>query len=909
HYELAKHCLVALEECVLRFPQHYKSLYRLTHFYFHSKFHRNISKCQDLLLGTYKCLTLEERPASARFQGLFAERKNNNFFNGVWRIPVSEIDRPGSFASHMSRCVLLLMEVLREIRDHRMLLELCLQLRRTPEADKKYLRDSEREQLCRQALTLALQALRAKLREGPITSGLVVEMYRAYQRVQRYLPQKESVFASLLSEAYKQHAKVETAVLDQVIRFSQQEIIASRAAAHAPVTAPVPTTVSQPVTATPPTVTGASTNVTTHQQRKTVTPIVKPAVSSNYSSTQSLPRSRGRPLNVHVSGTIAPHSSKSQYSSSRCSIQKVPPQQFGPIIPQNMSTPTLPYYPFHTLFSDPSLITAAVQSKAPAMLDQQVAALNFLNLHAHIGGYQAEFLRHFSTSTGSVAPSVIPSIPSSQRQKESEAVKSHESSSVGNKGISALANPQCTQKPSTSLPTSISITPLPPAQSLVPCNSSPSTSPLTTKYRHSKNNQLMPSLQQKLQASQALAKSASNRSSVSNVSLSVSKASSQVSTSVAQLPLKVTASPYTPPKDQVLFSPQPQKPSNPNPYISLLKGGEGMLTAGVSISQVTSTPVSATASTKPSTSKLMNFRKCAVSPSQGNETEDQTGVSKDVMNITPPFKHSHSGGSKMPGRSDCSRDIASRMAAALGPRNQSSGCKLSTTSATGPSIKSGQTQMIAVPRSANSGIGQDLSIYKDTQTTPKTSNPFVQRSEISESAVTKNKSPENKDLSPSSIYKNQSGTKGCRSPIPLRKIGHEITVTPSNSAASSICMLSRLHQQSSELEVIAKPPTLDLPVTIPSSITITAKQQGTSDGNFSGGQQGRQGSGGGDCFRSSAKKFKDSVSITEIGRKLSTGSQGSKRIGGPSAVKQKEQKMNEKHGSTVGDSVEVITLE
>jgi hypothetical protein len=55
---------------------------------------------------------------------------------GVWRIPVSEIDRPGSFASHMSRCVLLLMEVLREVRDHRMLLELCLQLRRTPEADK-----------------------------------------------------------------------------------------------------------------------------------------------------------------------------------------------------------------------------------------------------------------------------------------------------------------------------------------------------------------------------------------------------------------------------------------------------------------------------------------------------------------------------------------------------------------------------------------------------------------------------------------------------------------------------------------------------------------------------------------------------------------------------------------------------
>jgi hypothetical protein len=73
---------------------------------------------------------------------------------------------------------------------------------------RKYLRDSEREQLCRQALTLALQALRAKLRDGPVTSGLVVEMYRAYIRVQRHLPQKESIFASLFSEAYKQHAKV-----------------------------------------------------------------------------------------------------------------------------------------------------------------------------------------------------------------------------------------------------------------------------------------------------------------------------------------------------------------------------------------------------------------------------------------------------------------------------------------------------------------------------------------------------------------------------------------------------------------------------------------------------------------------------------------------------------------------------
>lgn len=46
------------------------------------------------------------------------------------------MDRPGSFASHMSRCVTLLMQVLRASGDHRTLLELCLQLKRTPDPDK-----------------------------------------------------------------------------------------------------------------------------------------------------------------------------------------------------------------------------------------------------------------------------------------------------------------------------------------------------------------------------------------------------------------------------------------------------------------------------------------------------------------------------------------------------------------------------------------------------------------------------------------------------------------------------------------------------------------------------------------------------------------------------------------------------
>lgn len=673
----------------------------------------------------------------------------------------------------------------------------------------------------------------------------------------------------------------------------------------------------QPVITMPPAATGASTVVSAHQQRKAVTPAVKPAVASNHSSIQPPPRSRGRPPNVsHVSGTNTPLSSKSQPSSSRCNVQKVPPQPLGSMIPPNLSAPTLPYYPFHTLFSDPSLITAAVQSKLPAMLDPQVAALNFLNLHSHIGGYQAEFLRHFSTSTGEVSAPIMPSIPTSQTQKSHGTARSNNSSFVGNKGIQNLPTQQPTQPPSTSLPASISITPLLSTQTSVPCSTSTSTAP-STKYSNSKTNKSTPSLQQKLQASQALAKSTCSRSSVPNSSSSVPKPNSQISTAVTQLPLTVTTS-YTPPKDQAFFSSQqPKSSSNPNQYLSLLKGGEGMLTAGVSISQVTATPVNTTTTTK-SALKLATFRKHSASSLQ-----DQSNVSKDVTNIAPSFKGSHSDSLKTQSRSDCSsvtksHDVALRTATTLGARNQNSGCKLPITSASGPSILSGQTQMIPISRSQSSAIGQDSSVYKETQTPPKSSNHFMQRGQMNESTVNKTKSPESKDLNPSSIYKSQSGSKGSRSPGSLRNIGHEITVTQSlshsASATAAISMLSHLQQQNTELELVtkSKSTTLDLPVTIPSSITITPKQQGNPDATFSRGQQGKQSSAGGDSFRSSKNKFKDTVSITEVGRKVSSGSPGAKRMGAPSAIRQdrqKEEKQDDKHGCAAGDSVEIITLE
>ena len=636
-----------------------------------------------------------------------------------------------------------------------------------------------------------------------------------------------------------------------------------------------------------PATTWASANMPAHQQRKTATTVAKPAVASHHSSTQPPPRSRGRPPSIsHVSGSVTPLSSRSHPSSSQCNVQNVSPQQLGSLIPPNLSTPPLPYYPFHTLFSDPSLITAAVQSKLPAMLDQQVAALNFLNLHSHIGGYQAEFLRHFSTGRSDISTPIIPNTPTSEPQKSPGAVRSSNNSFVGNKGISGLSSQQSTHSTTTSLPTSISITPLPLSQPSVPCSTGTSTSS-STKYSNSVSSKSTPSLQQKLQASQAFAKSASNRSSVLNPSSSVSKPSSQI-------PLAGSTSLYTAPQDQALFTPQPPKSSsNPNPYISLLKSNEGMRTLGVSISQVTATPVNTTASTR-SAPKLVNFRKHSIPSLLGSQVQDQSGDSKDITKVASSFKDSQSDISKIQGRCDGSpvtksRDIPSKTATALGSFNQGSGCNLPSTSASNTFILSGQTQMIAVSRSQSNLVGQDSSVYKDTQASPKS---YVQRGQISESPVIKNKSPE------SSVYKSQSGAKGSRSPASVRNIGHEITLTPtlpqSATTTASNPVLSHLHQQSTELKIVTKPKstTLDLPVTIPSSITITPKQQGTPDG----------------C---SKKKFKDSVSITEIGRKVPGGSPvGAKRVGGPSAVRQdrvKDEREEEKHG--VGDNVEIITLE
>ncbi|CAK1545405.1 unnamed protein product [Leptosia nina] len=201
-------CLDALEDCASRFPPHYKAIYRLAHYHFYYKKGKDIERCRDLMLSSFTARS------GQKLSGLFSEKKTNNFFNNIWKIPLNDVDRGGSFAFHMNRSVLLTMEILKEIDDHKTLLDLSVHLQRIPDPDKTYLRDADREDLAQQAFSLCVQALKGQLVkfsqqpdiksndvERQALKSLMLDIYRSYQKVQKQPQSKQ--FVNLLIEAYK----------------------------------------------------------------------------------------------------------------------------------------------------------------------------------------------------------------------------------------------------------------------------------------------------------------------------------------------------------------------------------------------------------------------------------------------------------------------------------------------------------------------------------------------------------------------------------------------------------------------------------------------------------------------------------------------------------------------------------
>lgn len=99
----------------------------------------------------------------------------------------------------MGRSAALLLDVLRETRDHRLLMELALALQPEPEPDKKYLFDSEREQQASLALSLMVQVLRSRLQEIKDSSNAVSSEHSSPQQVIFNVSKSVMPFSFLIS--------------------------------------------------------------------------------------------------------------------------------------------------------------------------------------------------------------------------------------------------------------------------------------------------------------------------------------------------------------------------------------------------------------------------------------------------------------------------------------------------------------------------------------------------------------------------------------------------------------------------------------------------------------------------------------------------------------------------------------
>jgi len=165
--ELIQMCLNGFKRCLSRYSAHYKSFYRLAFYFFNFG---DLQTSRSILLGNQMnklnhllLIESEDGKSSAPLNyvnGLFAERKPNNFFNGIWRIPVDEIERAGTFNAHMFWITFLLIKVVVGVDDYHTLCSMAIQLYKTPDADKRYLNESERLVLCKLAFENCFNVLK-----------------------------------------------------------------------------------------------------------------------------------------------------------------------------------------------------------------------------------------------------------------------------------------------------------------------------------------------------------------------------------------------------------------------------------------------------------------------------------------------------------------------------------------------------------------------------------------------------------------------------------------------------------------------------------------------------------------------------------------------------------------------------
>ncbi|VDK20669.1 unnamed protein product [Taenia asiatica] len=201
-----EYCREALELVLRRLPLHYKSMYRLAHLYLNQPSMQDLDKAMAILMGPFDHVTKVE------YGGLFKDRRQSNFFHGVWRIPTADIDRSGSFAAHMYRSTLMVLEVLNKRGDWNRMLQVFHQLRKQPPEDKRgFLSEGDRVFLARRAFSLIHPTLRSWLlrqkewTQQQETSGgwgeVSVETLRQIYRLHSFAQSRASAAAAAAAAA------------------------------------------------------------------------------------------------------------------------------------------------------------------------------------------------------------------------------------------------------------------------------------------------------------------------------------------------------------------------------------------------------------------------------------------------------------------------------------------------------------------------------------------------------------------------------------------------------------------------------------------------------------------------------------------------------------------------------------
>ncbi|XP_065182437.1 calcineurin-binding protein cabin-1-like isoform X1 [Sycon ciliatum] len=163
---LLRQCIGQLTLCARGFSRHYRTVYRLAHFYYSDPQKKNLERSRALLLhgsnsggggGSTDAWTAQLPQCS-----LF--RLKAPFFQ-FWKSPIEELERPGSFVCHINRSLSLLQDVLVELSDTTHLLAVAQYLHKKPEQAKKFLHDTDRVGWANKMLKSCITLLGKQLRQ------------------------------------------------------------------------------------------------------------------------------------------------------------------------------------------------------------------------------------------------------------------------------------------------------------------------------------------------------------------------------------------------------------------------------------------------------------------------------------------------------------------------------------------------------------------------------------------------------------------------------------------------------------------------------------------------------------------------------------------------------------------------